>query len=103
MEWLVGQDVTVLNDGIPYIIEKVIRVTKTQVVLSKNQIFRVKDGHRINRREVIHSITIESTTQEHLDILARNQLLRRLKHTRWSDYTTETLQSVCAVLEKDEA
>jgi hypothetical protein len=94
----VGDSVAVLNShGCLSSVQRVVRLTKTQVVLDNNIKYR-KDGEGYGDHWAYRG-NIELATEHHFRILEKRDLLNRIDQTKMANLNVETLKKIVAILD----
>lgn len=86
-------------------IEKVERVTKTQIILAGDQRYRKDDGHKVGgsawRRGWLSQATPELVAQVQADELNR-RLTVRMEDTKWKQVSLSKKERIAAILDEPE-
>lgn len=107
-EWLEGLkagDEVVVSHGYHSVgrLEKVERVTATQIVISDSLRFRRDGGRKVGGSESYTRTAIEEATPEARAEIRREALRNRMSLVKWEKVSLETLEKVAAALASDTA
>ena len=84
-----------------YVLRKVARLTKTQIVLDNSQKFYISSGMLIGGWSHYRSTSIIPVTAEIKEVMERSTLIYNIKKSHLYDISTESLRKILSIIESE--